>query len=203
MSNLPADLKARIEVAAPGGIGWTGTTNAHGVTTIWCELADPADLLPVGGLLKALGARLSTISAFQPKPPEPEDEDDDEDDEEAEEAAPPNSLGGVVIDGKSYEIAYHFDLDGDTLTLVVFLAADAAAVRSLTPLFRNADWTERELMEVYNVRVEGHPNPRRLFVDESVEAGVLERLIPFSTMVNAASTKELWEKIMAAKATRS
>ena len=51
-------------------------------------------------------------------------------------------------------------------------------------------------MEIYNLHVVGHPNPRRLFLDETVEPAVLERLIPFSTLVNAASTKSLWEKII-------
>ena len=203
MTRLPEDLEARLRAAASGEIGFTSSSNAKGVSTAWCELADKADLVPVARLLKEMGARLSTISAFQPQPVEPDDDDDEDDDdddgEEEEDPPPPTSLGGVVIDGKSYEIAYHFDLDGNTLTLLLFLPVDAGVVDSLTPLFRTADWTEREMMEVYNIRVTGHPNPRRLFIDESVEPAVLERLIPFSTLVNAASTRELWEKILATK----
>lgn len=203
MTALPDDIEARLRAAAPGGIGYSRDETAKGVAVAWCELADPADLEAAARCLKELGARLSTITALQPKPPEPDDDDDADDAEpaaaEAGEPEPPRALGGVAIDGTSYEIAYHFDVDGDTLTLMVFLPAGGGAVPSLTPLFRNADWSERELMEIYSIRVDGHPDPRRLFLDESVDAAVLERLIPYSTLVNAASTKSLWEKILEQK----
>nr|WP_284701384.1 NADH-quinone oxidoreductase subunit C [Rhodoplanes tepidamans] len=140
------------------------------------------------------------ISASQPPAPEDEEEDDDGEAEEgaeaaAEEAPAPVSFGGTPLDGTSYELAYHFDLGGDTLTVVAYLPA-GGSVASLTPLFRTADWNERELMECYAVTVRNHPDPRRLFLDASIDPAVLERLIPFSTLVNAASTKGLWEKIM-------
>lgn len=189
MTRFPDDIEAALAAAAPAGIALKRDTDAKGVTVAWCTLADRRDLLPAATVLKARGARLSTITAFQPKPPDVE--------EGAEPSPPPPA--GVVIDGHAYELAYHFDLDGDTLTLVVLLPHDAAEVDSLTPLFRNADWAEREFMEIYAIRVAGHPDPRRLFIDESVEPAVLERLIPFSTLVNAASTSTLWEKIMAQK----
>lgn len=199
MTALPEDLEQRLQAAAPGGIALTRNLTAKGVAVLWCELADKADLKPAAAALKEIGGRLSTISAFQPKPAEPDDDDDKTEGEEGDAAVPQTSLGGVAIDGESYEIAYHFDLDGNTLTLIVFLPIDAGTVESLTPLFRNADWSERELMEIYNIQVVGHPNPRRLFLDESVEPAVLERLIPFSALVNAASTKSLWEQILASK----
>lgn len=198
MSRLPPDLEERLRAAAPGGIALTRNETAKGVVTAWCELAVPADLESAARALKEMGARLSTITALQPKPVEADDDDDEEDADE-EEAPPPVSLGGVAIDGQSYEIAYHFDLDGDTLTLSVFLPVDGGEVASLTPLFRSADWSERELMEIYNLRIVGHPDPRRLFLDESIEPAVLERLIPFSALINAASTKSLWEKILERK----
>jgi hypothetical protein len=53
-------------------------------------------------------------------------------------------------------------------------------------------------MELYGMVFSGHPNPRRLFLDKSIDPAVLERLIPFSTLANAASTQELWSKITAA-----
>jgi NADH:ubiquinone oxidoreductase subunit C len=102
----------------------------------------------------------------------------------------------VISDGNAYEIDYHFDIDGDTLTLTVHVPP-GGEVDSLTPLFRNADWPERELMEIYAVIVHNHPDPRRMFLDPGIDGAVLERLIPFSTLANAASTKGLWEKILA------
>jgi NADH:ubiquinone oxidoreductase subunit C len=191
----PANLKSRLEAAASGAINLIETIDTKGVASLWCELADKGDLLEIAEELKAARARLLTISVFQPTAPEDDDEDDDDDDKSEEEKAPPASLGGVPIDGESYQIAYHFALDGSTLTLQVFLPSDDAMVDSLTPVFRNASWSERDFMENYRITVVGHPDPRRLFLDPSIEPAALERLIPFTTLVNAASTKALWEKI--------
>jgi NADH:ubiquinone oxidoreductase subunit C len=198
MSLLPDNLEARLAAAASAGIQWTAKTDAKSVTTAWCRLANKDDLAATASLLKTIGARLSTITIFQPKapaePPPPQ---------EGEAPLPaPTFFGGVVSDGKAYEIDYHFDIDGDTLTLTVHVSP-GGEVDSLTRLFRNADWPERELMEIYAIVVRNHPDPRRLFLDPSIDGAVLERLIPFSTLANAASTKGLWEKILAQTGSKS
>lgn len=151
--------------------GYTFDTriNAWGVVSAWSRLASSAQLLPAAQLIKQLNGRLHTISAYQRRAEAPSD---------------------------IHEIAYHFDLDGSTLTLTLFLAQGERDVPSLTPVFRNADWNEREFMELYDLNAVGHPNPTRLFIDENIDAAVLQKFIPFSDMVNAASTKALWEKIM-------
>jgi len=210
MSRLPEDIETRLCAAAPSGIEFAKETDSHGVTVAWAGLANRDELLAVAELLHTLKARLSIITASQPPaPPEEEAEDGDSGDSdetegsaeatEAEPAAPPMTFGRTPCDGTSYEIAYHFDLGGDTLTLLVYVPA-GGSVASLTPLFRMADWNERELMELYAITVSGHPDPRRLFIDKSIDPAVFERLIPFSTLVNAASTDSLWKKIMSAKA---
>jgi len=187
----PNDIESRLASTALSGIQFSMATDSKGVTTAWCTLANSADLLPAATWLKAIDARLSTITVFQPKatlaPAVAEGE---------EPAAPPTFLGGVEKDGKSYEIDYHFDLDGDTLTLVAHVAT-GGAIDSLTELYRAADWPEREIMEIYALEVRGHPDPRRLFLDPSIDGAVLERLIPLSTLTNSATTKGLWEKILA------
>lgn len=144
-------------------------TNRHGVVTAWSKINAP-QLLPAARMVKRVGGRLSTITAYQLR------------------TAQPSGL---------HEIAYHFDIDGATLTLTVHLPEGENEIDSITPLFRNADWNEREFMELYDLMVRGHPNPKRLFIDASIDPAVLQRFIPFSDMVNAASTKSLWEKIMA------
>lgn len=203
MSRLPQDLEARLTAAAPAGIEFSADTDQYGVTVAWLGLASAADLSPVAALLKELGARLSMITCTQPSVPEEEEEDEDEESEDGEEkaeAAPketPKTFGGTPLDGTSYEIDYHFDIAGDALTIIAYVP-QGGSIASLTPLFRNADWHEREMMELYAVKVTDHPDPRRLFLDASVDGAVLERLIPFSTLVNAASTKGLWERLTAA-----
>lgn len=191
MSILPANIETRLAEAAPAGIHYRTTTDDKGVVTAWCTLASADDLLSVGRLLKQMGTRLSTITVFQPKAAavaKPK---------EGEEAPPlPTFIGGTPQDGKTYEIDYHFDIDGDTLTVTAHVAT-GGSIDSLTPLYRAADWPERELMELYALVVRDHPNPQRLFIDESIEPAVFERLIPYSTLVNSAASKSIWEKIMA------
>lgn len=190
MSKLADDLEARLSAAAPAGVQYARKTDAKGVTCAWCRLAEKAELLPVAALLKSDGARLSTITILQPKaPPTPPAK-------EGESPQPPTFFGGVAQDGKTFEINYHFDIDGDTLTVVVHVA-HGGQVDSLTPLYRCADWPEREMMELYSIVVAGHPDPRRLFIDPSIDGAVLERLIPFSQLANSATTKGLWEQILA------
>lgn len=188
MSKWPEDLRLRLTEAAPEGLQYDSSTDAKGVSAGWATLAAASDLHAVARVLKDAGARLSTASAFQPRPVE----------EERPEREPPTFFGGLPFDGETYEIDYHFDFAGDTLTVVVHLPT-GGSVPSLTPLWRTANWIEREFMELYAIAVEGHPDPRRLFVDDSIDPAVFERLIPHSTLVNAASTKGLWEAIMASK----
>ena len=76
-------------------------------------------------------------------------------------------------------------------------------VPSITPLFANADWHEREMMELYGISVTGHPNPRRLFLDEELDAGILNEAVPLSIMMNGACTTDLWERILKEKGARS
>jgi NADH:ubiquinone oxidoreductase subunit C len=204
MTRFPDTLEALLASAAPSGIEFRGERDAYGVLYAWCGLKDPSELTSVGEALKAIDTRLSMISAAQPPAPEEEEEEEEEVEEGAEpaekpEKLPPTTFGGTPIDGTSYDIAYHFDLGGDTLTVIVYLP-QGGSVPSLTALFRTADWHEREMMENYNIQVDNHPNPRRLFLDEKIDQGVLEKLIPYSTLVNAASTKGLWDKILAGKA---
>lgn len=170
MKDLSALLKRELnERVGEQNISLECRTNRKGVTTAWCRLKRIEDLLPCAQMVKALSGRLSTITASSR--------------EHARESG-------------AHELAYHFDLDGDTLTVSLLLPL-GAEVDSLTSLFRNADWNEREFMELYDIKIRGCLNPKRLFLDESIAPGVLDRFIPFSALVNAASTKTLWERILA------
>lgn len=199
MTRLPSDLQTKLTAAAPSGLAWSAVENDLGVTVAWAELADKDEILPVAKVLADLGARLSMTTASQPPAPEEEEEEEEETEEGAEAAEKPEkpqpmSFGGTPLDGTSYRLAYHFDLSGDTVTLLADVA-HGGEIDSLTPLFRTADWGEREMMELYGIVVRDHPDPRRLFLDPAIEPAVFERLIPYSTLVNAASTKGLWDKI--------
>lgn len=139
--------------------------NMHGRVTAWITLASKDDVFAASRSLKAIGARLSMITAFADK-----------------------AIGLNVV-------AYHFDIEGSTVTLKALLET-GASVETVVPLFRNADWHEREFMEFYDIKVTGRPDSRRLFLDESVDGRVMQRLIPLSVLSNAASTTMLFEKLI-------
>ncbi len=97
-------------------------------------------------------------------------------------------------------LAYTFDVEGNTVTLKLRVVPDIG-VETIAPIFRNADWLEREVMELFDVRITGRPHNRRLFLDESVDGQAMERLLPLSIVSNAASTELLFDRIAeAAKA---
>lgn len=99
-------------------------------------------------------------------------------------------------------VEYHFDVNGHTVTLIVHLNKEEtdqnAEIPTITPWFRNADWHEREFSELYGVKVKGNANPKRLFLDSSIEEGVLKGLVPLTVMMNGACTKDMWERVMEA-----
>jgi NADH-quinone oxidoreductase subunit C len=204
MTRLPQDIEMKLAVAASAGIEFSSTATQHGVLSAWCGLASSNDLVSVAKMLADMGARLSMVSARQLPAPEAEEDDEEEaPEDEAQAGKPekeiPKTFGGTPLDGTSYEIDYHFDLGGDTLTVIAYVP-QGGLLGSLTSYFRTADWPEREIMEMYAIAIPNHPNPRRLFIDPSIDGAVLERLIPYSVLVNAASTKSLWDKVLSAKA---
>jgi len=95
------------------------------------------------------------------------------------------------------EIIYHFDLLGDCCNIVVRI--DDNKIESITPILKTADWTERELKELYAIEVIGHPNPKRLFLEETIEEGVMNNYISLSEAMNGASSQTIWEKILNTK----
>lgn len=198
MTRLPADFEDSLRMAAARDLNITFGTDSHAVGTFWCELADRADLMAVATCLSSRDARLAMITASQPPAPEAEeDEKETEDGAEAPIRELPMTFGGTPLDGRSYEVVYHFILRFDAVNLIAHVP-EGGSLPSLTRLFRPADWPEREIMELYGLSFTDHPDPRRLFLDASIEPAVFGRLIPFSTLVNASSTDDLWNKVMSA-----
>lgn len=160
------------KVLGAGFLNWTSDVNGNRFG--WVKLCDPKTLLLVAPLFAECGARLMTVTAYRN-----------------------DKFGRMQMEG--HEIAYHFDLDGVVVTVSVCLPDNPPRVPSITPWFKNADWNEREFAELYGIVLEDHPNPRRLFLDKSIDAAILDRLVPLSTMMNGASTTTLWEKVFAGK----
>lgn len=147
------------------------TTDAFGNAYHWYSLNVPDDLLAAAQILHSAGSRLAQICAYN----------EHKDLHKMQSACYEFVLSGVV-----YNVTAHMDKQHDS-------------VPSITPLFVNADWHEREMMELYGIHIKNHPNPRRLFLDEKLDKGLLGEIVPLSIMMNGASSSELWERILADK----
>jgi len=49
------------------------------------------------------------------------------------------------------------------------LAAGASSCPSLAPVYRGADWMERECYDMFGIRFEGHPDLRRILLSDDWE----------------------------------
>ncbi|WP_421903399.1 NADH-quinone oxidoreductase subunit C [Maridesulfovibrio sp.] len=144
------------------------TCDANKNTFVWCQLSRPEVLTEVVEKLTEYGARLCTITAY--------------------------NKDKFTADGEM-EIVYSFDINGVIFTLNLKLPPEVRTVPSIVGLFANADWHEREFAELYDLKLTGRPKPRRLFLDPTLDSGVMNRLVPLSSMMNGASSSMLWEKI--------
>lgn len=144
------------------------TEDMYGNCIYWFRLDMPEYLTEAAQLLHKEHARLATTTAYS----------------------------SVQLVEPVHEICYHFELEGTVYNVTVLLDEEHPAVPSITGIYRNADWNEREMMELYDITVTGHPNPRRLFLDEQIDAGVMGEAVPLSIMMNGACTVDLWERIL-------
>lgn len=94
---------------------------------------------------------------------------------------------------EAHELVYHFDIDG--VMANVKLHITDKSVPSITPLFKSADWTERELSELYGITLANHPNPQRLFLDDAIKESVLKEYYSLSSMMNGKVSQSLWARI--------
>ncbi len=94
----------------------------------------------------------------------------------------------------THTVVYHFDINGTIVNMQ--LVTDNQSVHSITPILKSADWAEREMREMYDIEVLGHPCSDRLFLDYSLVKGVLNEYISLSKMQTGLSdTDVLWSKI--------
>jgi NADH-quinone oxidoreductase subunit C len=81
---------------------------------------------------------------------------------------------------KRFELVYHlYSLSRNVrLRLKASVASDAPAIGTLTGLWKNAEWLEREVFDLFGVRFEGHPYLRRLLTYEGFEGHPLRKSYP-------------------------
>jgi NADH-quinone oxidoreductase subunit C len=79
-----------------------------------------------------------------------------------------------------FEVVYHLlSLGGHRrLRVKVSVPEDSPEVDSLTPLWRAADWMEREVWDMFGIRFRGHPDLRRILLYEEFRGYPLRKDYP-------------------------
>ncbi|HMA52816.1 MAG TPA: NADH-quinone oxidoreductase subunit C [Acidobacteriota bacterium] len=80
-----------------------------------------------------------------------------------------------------FELVYHlYSLSRNVrLRLTASLPAADPAVETIVGLWKNAEWLEREVFDMFGVRFDGHPYLRRLLTYEGFEGHPLRKSYPW------------------------
>ena len=91
-----------------------------------------------------------------------------------------------------FEVVYHLlsHVKNHRVRLSVSTDEDTP-VPSVTPVFPNADWYEREAFDMYGVFFEGHPDLRRILTDYGFHGHPLRKDFPMSGYVEMRYDDEL------------
>ena len=83
-------------------------------------------------------------------------------------------------DNPRFEMVYHlFSLTRNRrLRIKARLAEDDLRIASLCGLWKNANWLEREVFDMFGVQFEGHPDLRRIFMYDCFEGYPLRKDYP-------------------------
>jgi NADH-quinone oxidoreductase subunit C len=89
----------------------------------------------------------------------------------------------TAVDGHQrdprFDVVYHFlNLTSQERLRLKVRVADGEAVPTLTARFKSADWSEREVMDMFGIVFEGHPDPRRLLMWEDFPGHPLRKDFP-------------------------
>jgi NADH-quinone oxidoreductase subunit C len=91
-------------------------------------------------------------------------------------------LGGLdrFTDSGRYEIFYNLVSISEArrIRIRTLIDEESMLARSLTGIFRAADWNERECYDMFGIRFENHPDMRRIFMPEDFEYHPLRKEFP-------------------------
>jgi NADH-quinone oxidoreductase subunit C len=92
-----------------------------------------------------------------------------------------------------FEVVYQLvNLDAPARArLKVQVSGEAAAIATLCEVFPNANWAEREVFDLFGIRFEGHPDPRRILLPDEWEGHPLRKDYPVQVNVPVRTMEPL------------
>jgi NADH-quinone oxidoreductase subunit C len=85
---------------------------------------------------------------------------------------------------KRFDVVYHLlSMTRNQRVRVKVQTNEATAVPSITPLFRGADWFEREAFDLLGIYFDGHPDLRRILTDYGFQGHPLRKDFPMTGYV--------------------
>jgi len=92
-----------------------------------------------------------------------------------------SSISGVDFVGKDYRFSVVYDLLStlyvQRLRVKIFVN-ELTSIPSITPIFINANWWEREVWDLYGIFFEKHPDLRRILSDYGFEGYPMRKDFP-------------------------
>jgi Ni,Fe-hydrogenase III component G len=74
-----------------------------------------------------------------------------------------------------FEVLYHFSNDetSHVVTVKAFIRdRENPAIESISPFLPGAEWIEREIQDLFGIKIKNHPNMRRLILNDDWPEGV-------------------------------
>ena len=92
---------------------------------------------------------------------------------------------------RRFDVVYHMLSMAHNTRIRIKVATDETVpVHSITSLFPNADWYEREAFDMYGILFDEHPDLRRLLTDYGFEGYPLRKDFPLSGFVEVRYDEE-------------
>lgn len=80
-----------------------------------------------------------------------------------------SAITGLPLQNGETAIVYHYCLGASMINIRT--TTRDRAIPSITPVTKTADWSEREIGDLYGVSFPGHPNPGRLLRPPALSPG--------------------------------
>ena len=101
------------------------------------------------------------------------------------------------LDESGVIIVYHLTslTNNHTITVLVDLDDGELSLPSVYALFKAADWQEREVFDMFGVHFIGHPDLRRILLDDTIEFHPLRKSFTIDPAMNIRNVKEIEDSV--------